>query len=147
MDPTTVNTAVDTAQHALTFLSPAFVLAVLALSLMTYVATLIYKASQRTGAGEIFKQFATPQFVMSILLFFAVVMMIWIAFYGPYPVSNDMQVAIITAVIITGLQDLRKYWLNSTLESEKKNQTVASQADTINTLARGTGPGGDGRPS
>jgi hypothetical protein len=124
----------------LKFLSPQFILAVMVLLFCALIAILVYRTVTRgAGDGTIFRDFATPQFVFSMAMLLICVMMIWIAFYGPIPVSNDMQVAIITAVIIQGMTDLRKYWLNSTKDNEDKNKTIAAQAQTIAATSTGTG--------
>jgi uncharacterized membrane-anchored protein YitT (DUF2179 family) len=142
MEATSTQETTNAVATQLTFLSPAFVLAVLFLILIGFVALLIYRASARPGGGEILKQFATPSFVMSIGFLSIMVMCLWLAFYGPYPLSGELLAAIIGAIVIAGIADLRKHWLNSTADSERKNETVLRQADTINALARsGTGDG------
>lgn len=136
---TAANSIADVSQKALTFASPAFVLAVLAMALAAFIAVLVYKAAARPGGGEILSKFATPEFVMTMLFLGVIVMAMWIAFYGPLPISQDLQAAILGAVIISGLPELRKRWLDVTADSAKKNDTIQTLAKTIERA--GTGPG------
>lgn len=77
----------------------------------------------------------TPQFLITAA-------MLALAWYATILVltgdfSVELKAAVVTAVIISNLADHRKYWLNSTSESEKKNET-------INKLVTGTGSGANG---
>lgn len=78
------------------------------------------------------RAFATPQFAISTLFIAMTTYVIVKVLEGDY--GNEVKLVIITVVVSNGLPDLRKYWLNSTSESEKKSET-------INTLAKGTGTG------
>lgn len=84
-------------------------------------------------------QFLTPQFFITVLMLGLVGYVLFEVFKGTPPASNDVQVMVITAVVIAGLQEIRKYWLNSTSESEKKNETIANLSSNS-----GTGPGTSG---
>lgn len=128
----------EAVRETLTFVSPAFVLAIFTLLFVAYVATLIYKASGRSGAGDLLRQFMTPSFVIGMASLFLAGMGLWIAFYGPYPLTSDTQALILGAVVISALTDVRKFFMNSSAESERKNETINVQAKTI---AHGTGNG------
>jgi hypothetical protein len=74
------------------------------------------------------RAFATPQFAVTVL-------MIGLAAYGFWAVLNpasnfsvELKAAAVTAVVISGLGELRKFWLNSTNDSDKKNDTIATLA-------------------
>lgn len=137
MDP--VQPAVEAAHSALAFASPAFVLAVLVIALLAFIAWLVYKASARPGGGEILAQFANAPFVVTMMFFGLIVMAMWIGFYGPLPMSQDLQAAILGAVIITGIPELRKRWLDTSVDSAKKNDTIASLTKVIERTGSGDG--------
>lgn len=77
------------------------------------------------------REFATPRFVISFLLIAVAAYATHIVLTGNY--SADTKGLVIGAWVVTGVQEVRKFWLNSTSESEKKNET-------INSLVKGNGP-------
>lgn len=77
------------------------------------------------------KPFATPQFVITLGLLGLATYCVIVVLQGNF--SNDLKAGVITALVITGVSELRKFWLNSTSDSEKKN-------DTINTLVKQSDP-------
>jgi membrane protein implicated in regulation of membrane protease activity len=74
-------------------------------------------------------QFGTPQFVVTLAMLGLVAMVIYRVLWSDPPFSSEVQLMVIT-LVIGGLAEIRKYWLNSTAESQAKNQTIATQAQT-----------------
>lgn len=89
-------------------------------------------------------QFVTPQFILSVLMLGIISYVVYRTLdTSPENVktfSDDVRTMVITAVLVNGISELRKYWFNSNLESEKKNDTINNQASAIAAQA-GTGTG------
>lgn len=80
---------------------------------------------------------ATPQFVVTVMLFALSTYATHMVLTGDF--SADLKAAVIGALVISGIANLQKFWLNSTNDSEKKNETISD-------LAKGTGSGTNGKP-
>lgn len=71
--------------------------------------------------------FASPRFAVSFVMVAVAAYCTHIVLTGDF--SPDLKGGVIAAWVITGVQEIRKFWLNSTNDSEKKS-------DTINTLVK-----------
>lgn len=73
------------------------------------------------------REFATVKFTVTLFLMIG-------ALYCTHIVlttntfSQDLRVAVVTVWVVTGIAEIRKFWLNSSSESERKNETINALA-------------------
>lgn len=72
------------------------------------------------------RPFATPPFAITLLLMCLAVYATIVVLTGSF--SDDLKAGVVVALVITGVSEIRKYWLTSTSDSEKKNDTIATLA-------------------
>lgn len=82
----------------------------------------------------------SPQFLISIGILALVAATLGFVMLGKADDYHDLQIVVVTAVVVRGLEALVKYWLNSTNDSEKKTDTISTLA-TQNSNNGGSGNG------
>lgn len=79
-------------------------------------------------------QFYTPEFIITCILLALAAFVVGIVLLIPGDAFSSDLKALVVGIVLASIADVRKFYLNSTRDSDKKN-------DTINTLVRGTGNG------